>query len=332
MAKQHRVTIGDEAFHARSGQNLIEAAIANGIEFPFDCRAGRCGTCLTRVHSGVALGGQTEQPGMIHACQALVLSELTLEVEPRPPVVAVRGEILRVLEVAEDIVEVTIASERPIDMLPGQYCRFKFRGYPARPFSPTFPLSILYDDGLIRVNIKRVRGGKVTQQLGRSIGARHKVLIEGPFGAAYLRPGLTNRLVLIGSGTGFAPIWAVASAALRENRMRSIVLVAASRKMHAFYMGPSLVMAERLPNVSVVACIGDLGASQGCLRAGEPIDHLPRLTSEDIVYAAGAPSLVMAVGAEAREAGSLFYSDPFEPSHVSQSWSDRAKAWLQRSA
>lgn len=333
MAKLHKVTLGKQIFHARSGQNLVEAAIANGIDFPYDCRAGRCGTCLTRVRAGITLGGQTDQPGLIHACQAMVFSELALEVEHRPPVLLMRGEVVRIVEVAEDIAEVTMAPEQPLDVLPGQYCKFKFRGYPARCFSPTLPLSAIRSDGLIRLNIKRVSGGRVTPNIGGSINVGHKVSIEGPFGSAYLRPGLGNRLVLVGSGTGFAPIWAVASAALRENEMRPIILIAASREARAFYMGPSLSTAARYAKVSALGCIDDLTTSQGLLRAGKPLDHLPRLAPEDIVYAAGAPSLVEAVGAAARKVGAMFYSDPFEPDvPVSPSWTERAKAWLLHSA
>jgi len=53
--------------------------------------------------------------------------------------------------------------------------------------------------------------------------------IPGPFGLAFLRPASVNQLVLIASGTGFAPIWSIAVAAIREHQDRHIVMVVGAR-------------------------------------------------------------------------------------------------------
>ena len=47
---------------------------------------------------------------MVHACQAMVFSDLALEVEPLPPVARVSGTLTKLSELAEDIVEVTVDS------------------------------------------------------------------------------------------------------------------------------------------------------------------------------------------------------------------------------
>jgi ferredoxin len=35
-----------------AGSTLLEVAEANGVQIPFDCRQGQCGTCATRVLCG----------------------------------------------------------------------------------------------------------------------------------------------------------------------------------------------------------------------------------------------------------------------------------------
>jgi 3-phenylpropionate/trans-cinnamate dioxygenase ferredoxin reductase subunit len=260
-----------------------------------------------------------------------VFSELKLEVEPLPPVIRVNASIVHLEEVAPDIVEVTMKPAQALEMLPGQYCRFRFRGFAARAFSPTAALNQTGDDGMLRLNVKRVRDGRVTPQLGKAIKVGHAVTIEGPFGHAFLRPGGQGRLVLVGSGTGFAPVWAVAAAALRENAMRRIVLLAGSRKLATLYMAPALDLVSRFANVKVAACVEDLKRNEGLLLAGDTIGHLPVLTNDDIVYAAGGPKLVDAVGHAAQASGALFYADPFEPEvrPSNSGWLDNAKAWLR---
>ena len=95
MSTLHQIEIAGgprlRKFHARSGQNLLEAALTGGVDVPHDCRAGRCGACLTRVADGYTLGGETRTPGLVHACQALVFSDLTLKYEQLPPVTQIAG-------------------------------------------------------------------------------------------------------------------------------------------------------------------------------------------------------------------------------------------------
>jgi hypothetical protein len=60
------------------------------------------------------------------------------------------------------------------------------------------------------------------------------------------------------------------------------------------------------------------------IRTGRAADHLPALDEHDIVYAAGASSLVDAVGAAAAEAGATFRGQPFWPA---KTWDLN---WLRR--
>src|SRR5690606_4295270 len=108
-------------------------------------------------------------------------------------------------------------------------------------------LTSVRDDGYLRLHIKRVRGGRVTPHLGRTIKAGHHVEIIGPNGRAFVRPAPEARLVLIGSGTGFAPVWAIAATLLREAPMhpRQIILAGASSTLDTFYMAPALEFARR---------------------------------------------------------------------------------------
>jgi CDP-4-dehydro-6-deoxyglucose reductase, E3 len=330
MTKLHTLKVGEHSGYARSGQLLLDAVLESGLDMPHDCRAGRCGSCLTKLCSGITLGGESKQSGMIFACQARVFSNITIEVEELPPVVCVHGDVVQVDEIAADIFEIAIAPKHQLAMWPGQYCKFAFKGFPARIFSPTSPLDgIDTSDGLMRLNVKRVRDGRVTQHLGRTIRAGHRVKIEGPYGHAFLRPGQTNRLVLVGSGTGFAPIWALATGALRENPSREILLIAASRSTDSFYMPPALLVAARFPGVRVIANAAGMTLDNQQLTQTRVIDHIPELTSADIVYVAGAPALVDAVGTLAAASGATFYADPFEfQSEASDGWLQTAKSWL----
>lgn len=330
MAKQHRVTVNGQSFHARSGQVLLDAAMVGGAEIPHDCRAGRCGTCVTRVNKGLTLGGETLQPGMIHACQARVFSDLDLSIEALPAARQIQARIVSLTDVTPDVVELEIAPAERFQLWPGQYCRFTFRGFPERAFSPTAPLTGDETGQNFRLNIKRVRNGRVSTNLGGKIKPGHALTIHGPFGHAFLRPRQSNRLVLVAGGTGFAPMWAVGDAALREHPWREVVFIAGTRTAAQLYMLPALSLARKFPNVTTIATTEAEEDTDPAILRGRPSDHLPRLRPNDIVYAAGAPAMVEAVAQVAIAARATFYADPFEPAGgQAEDWLTKAVSWLR---
>jgi CDP-4-dehydro-6-deoxyglucose reductase, E3 len=308
------VSVRGRVFHVRAGDVLLDGALANGVEIPHDCRAGTCGTCMVQVVKGQTVCGETHTQGMVHACQARVVSDLEVEMEDVPEINTTRARLAGLRELAPDIVELAIAPENSISYLPGQYFRFTFSGFPARAFSPTASFDGRIGGRVIHLNVKRVRGGRVSSLLGTAIRPGRRMRIEGPFGRAFLRPGGHGRLILAGSGTGFAPIWAIACMALRENRDRPIVMIAGARRLAALYMTPVLAQLARLPNVTIIPTIEEGPSPTPAVRIGRIEDHIPPLDPSDIVYACGSPRMVDAVAGFVDEAGATFYADPFESS------------------
>jgi len=312
MSSFKNVTVRGRVFKVRAGDVLLDGALANGVEMPHDCRAGTCGTCMVQVVKGQTVCGETHTQGMVHACQARVVSDLEVEMEDVPEIDTTRARLVGLREVAPDIFELAIAPEKSIAYLPGQYFRFAFNGFPARAYSPTASFDGRIGGRVMHLNVKRLRDGRVTSALGNSIRPGHRLRIEGPFGRAFLRPGGKGRLILAGSGTGFAPIWAIACMALRENRDRPIVVIAGARRLPALYMTPILALIARLPNVTVIPTIEEGPSPHPSVRLGRIEAHMPPLTATDIVYACGSPRMVEALAEGVNKAGATFYADPFE--------------------
>jgi NAD(P)H-flavin reductase/ferredoxin len=332
MRKSCRVHINDQEFTAQRGEVLLDAALLNGLDMPHDCRAGQCGTCKVTVLSGMTVGGECGERGMVKACQARVITDLTVEVEAVPDVLTTRGTVESVIPLAADVVEVSIRPHQEISYLPGQYYRFQFRGYPGRYFSPTAPMDQPFDGRSLRLHVRRVPDGLVSMALGEGIQPGHPVRLTGPFGTAYFRPDLANRLILVGSGTGFAPIWSIAEAAVEENPYREIVVVVGAKTIASLYMAPAFRRLKNYPGVQLIPTVTEKPAGVArIVRRGYPTEHLPALSADDIVYACGAPAMVDAVQQLALAAGSAFYADPFTPqngSYDDDGIVSRAIAWL----
>jgi 3-phenylpropionate/trans-cinnamate dioxygenase ferredoxin reductase subunit len=266
-----------------------------------------------RVVDGLMLGGEYGEPGAVRACQSRILSDVRLEIEAVPEVVTTAGRVAAIQKRASDVVEVCIEPAQPFLYLPGQYVRAQFRGYPARCYSPTVSMNDLSERDFLHLQVRCVRGGRVSAAIGRRIQVGHRVRIEGPLGTAFLRPASRKRLVLIASGTGFAPIWSIATAAIQERRHRSITMVVGARSIESLYMISALCMLARYPNVTIVPVVEAPQNVSKSIRIGHIIDYVPQLSADDEVHACGSPRLVEAVSRLAAAAGATCHSDPFLP-------------------
>src|SRR5262249_10149389 len=170
MPKICKVTLNKETFYANAGELLLDSAIMNGVELQHDCRSGICGTCRVRLVDGKVFGGTEEGSDVIHACQARGGSDLKLVTEPVPDPMSVSAEVVELEALASDVVGVSLELQRPLQYLPGQYCKLQFRGFPARCYSPTYPLEGGPGDRRLYFHIRRLPDGVVSSALGRQIG------------------------------------------------------------------------------------------------------------------------------------------------------------------
>jgi 3-phenylpropionate/trans-cinnamate dioxygenase ferredoxin reductase subunit len=169
------------------------------------------------------------------------------------------------------------------------------------------------NDRLLNFHIRRFPDGIVSSALGRNIRIGHRVKVTGPFGGAFLRPNHSGSIVLVASGTGFAPMWSIAVAAILERPQREMVFVVAARKLQSLYMHSALCRLALFPNVTIIPTVSEQQSVSPAIRSGRPTDHLPNLSPNDVVYTSGAPAMTDTVARIARAAGAKCYTDPFVP-------------------
>ena len=85
-----RVTIPSlgKSFKANRGETILEAAENAGLDLPYGCRRGMCGTCVARVLSGeVSMPGEDlfglmddeRERGYILMCSTYAASDLEID-------------------------------------------------------------------------------------------------------------------------------------------------------------------------------------------------------------------------------------------------------------
>jgi NAD(P)H-flavin reductase/ferredoxin len=334
MRKRYKVTVNNETFNAYRGDVLLDAAMKAGIDLPHDCRAGQCGSCAIQLIDGQVYCGSSNDPRHVLACQSRIIGDVEFVVEDLPAVDSVKGRVSAITQLTSEVVEVRIETVEPRSYLPGQYFRVTFRGFPQRCYSPTVPMDRASSGRhAFHLHIRRIPDGRVSSALGRQIRKDHPVTITGPYGSAFLRPNLTSRLMLVASGTGFAPIWSIATAALTENPKREMIVIVGGKTLESLYMARALQRLAQYANVKIIPTVSAPQKFTKSVRQGRPIDHMQVLAEDDIVYACGAPSMVAAVRELAAAAGASCYAAAFVPQssgNEQEGVVSRALSWITR--
>src|SRR5262249_19538014 len=123
MAKSHQVTINGRSFVARRGNLLLDAALSNGIDLPYDCRAGHCGTCSVRLLSGEVRGGEGSEPGIVHACQCRIVADVVIERRQPSGVRTIEGVLSSLRPLSPEVMEVGIRTDGALPYHAGQYAQ-----------------------------------------------------------------------------------------------------------------------------------------------------------------------------------------------------------------
>jgi CDP-4-dehydro-6-deoxyglucose reductase len=180
----------------------------------------------------------------------------------------------------------------------GQYVEFLLRDGSRRSYSmANAPHTLEPTAPKVELHIRHMPGGKFTDVVFSTMKEKDILRIEGPYGSFYLRENSTAPLILLASGTGFAPIKALLEHMQYKGIERPATLYWGGRRPSDLYMNDWVeAQIKLMPNLSYVPVISDAkpedawSGRTGFVHQAVLQDH-PNLSSYQ-VYACGAPIVV----------------------------------------
>jgi CDP-4-dehydro-6-deoxyglucose reductase, E3 len=238
-----------QTFEVEEGEAVLTAALRQGVMLPYGCKNGACGSCKGRIVSGAVDYGHyharvlTEEErahGKALFCQAKPLGELVIECRTIGAAkdIAVRllpCRVQKLAKVADDvmIVQLKLPANERLQFLAGQYIDFLLKGGERRSFSMA---NAPHADELVELHIRHVAGGNFTDHVFGKMKERDILRLEGPLGSFFLREDSAKPIVLVASGTGFAPIKSIIESAFYKKIERPMVLYWGARRPKDLYL------------------------------------------------------------------------------------------------
>ena len=320
-------------FDCGADETVLAAAIRQGVGLPYGCKNGACNSCKAKLvtgsvqhrpHQQSALPEAEEAAGVILLCCAIPHGDLLVEAREVSgssdyPVKKMPSRVSSLGKVAPDvaIIKLQLPAAEKLAYRAGQYLDFMLRDGKRRSYSIA---SAPGGEQPLELHIRHLAGGLFTDQVFTTMKERDILRFEAPLGTFFLREDSDKPMLLLASGTGFAPLKAIVERMIGLQSTRPMVLYWGGRRPQDLYMdGLCRQWQATLPNFRYVPVLSEAQPDdQWPGRTGyvhqAAMDDLPDLSGFQ-VYACGAPIMVASAQRDFVQQCHLpadeFYADAF---------------------
>jgi len=307
-----QITVQPSGHHypCEGEDTVLGAAIRAGIGLPYGCKNGACGSCKGKVvegsfhhkpHQQRALSEQEKLQGYALFCCAVPEGDLVIEAREvggssEYPVRKMPTRVQSIQRAAPDVAILTLQlpANEALAYRAGQYVEFMLKDGKRRAYSIAVAPSF---SGPLELHVRHLPGGLFTDHVFGAMKERDILRFEGPLGTFFLREDSAKPIVLLASGTGFAPVKALVEHMIHLQSERPVTLYWGGRRPQDLYMQALCEQwARELPWFSYVPVVSDAQDEDnwtgrtGWVHAAVMQD-IPDLSGHQ-VYACGAPAMV----------------------------------------
>ena len=325
MTFQVSVTGTDYKFPCEANESVLDAAQRAGLEVPFSCRKGVCGTCKgrivsgeTRAFAGDALSAAERAEGQALLCNTRPRSDLVIaprSIGKADPFArkTTTARVFRLQRLADDVmlVHLRFPAGTRVKFKAGQHLNLILDNGERRDFSMANPPR--ESDGA-QLHIRHVPGGAFTTYVFEQLRRGDRLNVEIPFGDFVLRDSRKPILFVAGS-TGFAPINAIIEDMMIKSIGREMTLYWGARQRTGLYSDLPEKWARANPRFRYVPVLSDApapGIRHNLVHKAVLEDH--RSLKDFQAYVCGVPVMTQAAKAEFIAAGlpeDEFFADAF---------------------
>lgn len=266
------------------GEFVLNAAFRQGIMLMHGCKEGQCSSCKSILMEGdiellkystFALPDYERGQDYVLLCRTQAYSDLVVELLNYDeelllnslPVKEYTARISAVEALTHDIRRLEVELEQPLRFRAGQYVDITIPDQGVtRSFSMANPPSA---QRTLEFIIKVYPDGAFSSLLRDQLRPGDPLALKGPYGTCFRRDDPAGAMLLIGGGSGLAPLWSILNDHIENGDRRRPVLFfyGARAERDLFYLDKIAAIQAKCPQVRFVPALSHL--ADGAAWAGE---------------------------------------------------------------
>lgn len=319
-----KLTYNNITYTCAENESVLDVLHAHEVPVPSSCRSGLCQTCLMQAVKGTppeaaqkGLKDTLRAQNYFLACSCHPSEDLEVAL-PNTDTARLKATVCGIEKLCEDIVGVSLHCEQPLDYKAGQFINLFKDSTLARSYSLA---SVPAQDKHLTLHVRRVPDGRMSGWIHHELNSGDSIEISLPVGDCFYISGKPEQaMLLIGTGSGLAPLYGIARDALAQGHKGPIKLYHGSSNLNGLYLMEELrQLAGKHENFSYVPCVSDEQIAHENFAQGHVLDVAlsdhSKLTGWR-VFLCGNPNMVKAARKKTFLTGASMkdiYSDAFIP-------------------
>lgn len=315
-------------YKLNENESVLDCLLRENEEILYSCKSGVCQSCLMQAIDGevpgksqIGLKSSLKQQKFFLACQCYPEKDLTIQNIDHTNFVS-EAVIIEKILLTHNIIKLSLKTNQ-FECEPGQYLTLLVDSNRiARSYSIANNPN---KDGFIELHIKLIDNGLMSQWLKNEANIGCKVTLHGPAGNCFYSEGEGDDypIILAGTGTGLAPLYAVIHQALDKGHQGKISLFHGALRGEDLYFIEELKSLEKkYENFKYSACVLN-GENNKFYQTGDiqeiVLENIPEDKENVRLFLCGAPEMVNDLKLKAFIKGLLsknIYAEAFIPTKL----------------
>lgn len=248
----------EKTYACEPGESVLDCLTRHGVLLPSSCRNGVCQTCMMHAVSGripeqaqKGLKDTLKVQDYFLACVCRPENDMEIR-QANVESLRHRATVSALEHMNADIMCLRLRPTVPLDYQAGQFINLLHQDS-ARSYS----LASLPGDNELELHIRQVPNGRVSSWVHQQLRLNDDIEFHGPAGDCFYVPGRPEQpLLLIGTGTGLAPLYGILRDAIDRGHTGEIHLFHGSLHRDGLYLVEALQhFAVRHGNVHYIPCV-----------------------------------------------------------------------------
>lgn len=260
-------------------ETVLQAAFRQGITLMHGCKEGQCSSCKSVLLEGeaehgdfstFALSESEQSDGKVLLCRLYAQSDLEIELLNYDeemlanwiPARHIGGKVAAIESLTHDIRRLDVTLDEPMNFHAGQFAEITLPGNGVkRSYSMANPPQ---ETATLSFIIKTYSDGAFSKQLANTLRPGDQIALEGPFGTSFRNQNHNGPTLLVGGGSGMAPLWSILNDLVASGSERAVRLYYGARtRKDLFYLDEIAAVGAQLKDFAFIPALSEAATDDG---------------------------------------------------------------------